>query len=158
MKSWFIIGIGGTVVVLGLPLNVVHMILCWVLWMLCIDFKAQQMKSIPIPPMHHSMSFSMQMPNRDWYHGVLILVHYGNLCSCTLMSVLCSTANVVSLDWSSNSINQQTLKVALLTMCFGACSWFAIKIKHLNFNYQKTKYINFCIIYIIQLHFTKFIF
>ena len=67
----------------GLLLNVEDIILSWIFFMLFIDFKAEELRSIPALPIVVWAVFSIQMPTQMsihyLYHGILVLVRYGNI-------------------------------------------------------------------------------
>ena len=71
------------IIVQVLPLNVVHIILGWVLSTLCIDFKAQEPRSIPTPPMKSLTEFfhvdnetNVHLLPVPWYFNS---IDYGNV-------------------------------------------------------------------------------
>ena len=110
------------IVALGLPLNVAAIILGCILSMLFSVFNALSPISIPTPPtvaltdvFHADTVASVRLLPVSWYLISSVCVY---LCSCMhIMSILCSTADVVSSGSWPILFKVLTLNVAICIVC-----------------------------------------
>ena len=125
-----------TIIVLGLLLNVAHIILGWILSMLLTDLKARGLRNIPTPPktvltdfFHadadtnvHPLPVSSYLSSNSRWSYLYSFTH--------MMSILCSAADAVSSVRRYIVFKIQTFNVAMLTaftskqVSFGLCIFF----------------------------------